>query len=69
MAVPGSSITYARATYRTRYYRPIFGGKFILGLRGEIGALEPYGDTNVAPFYEHFILVELPQSEALELIL
>ena len=54
LAVPGSSITYARATYRTRYYKPIFGGKFILGLRGEIGALEPYGDTQVAPFYEHF---------------
>ena len=53
-AVPGSSITYARATYRNRYYRPIFGGKFILGLRGEIGVLEAYGDTQVAPFYEHF---------------
>ena len=50
LAVPGSSITYARATYRTRYYRPIFGGKFILGLSGEIGALEPYGDRHVAPF-------------------
>ncbi len=54
LAVPGSSITYARATYRTRFYRPIFSGRFILGLRGEIGALEPYGDTKVAPFYEHF---------------
>ena len=54
LAVPGSSITYARATYRHRYYRPIFGGKFILGLRGEIGALEAYGDTKVPPFYEHF---------------
>ena len=54
VAVPGSSITYGRATYRHRYYRPIFSGKFILGLRGEIGALEAYGDTNVPPFYEHF---------------
>ena len=54
IAVPGSSITYGRATYRHRYYRPIFGGKFILSLRGEIGALEAYGDTNVPPFYEHF---------------
>ena len=54
LSVPGSSITYARATYRTRYYRPIFSGKFVLGLRGEIGVLEPYGDTQVAPFYEHF---------------
>tara|TARA_Y100000590_G_scaffold22227_1_gene25691 strand:+ start:14799 stop:17222 length:2424 start_codon:yes stop_codon:yes gene_type:complete len=54
LAVPGSSITYARATYRTRFYKPIFSGRFILGLRGEFGALEPYGDTKVAPFYEHF---------------
>ena len=54
LAVPGSSITYARAVYRNRYYKPIFGGKFILGLRGEIGALEAYGDTKVPPFYEHF---------------
>ena len=54
LAVPGSSITYGRATYRQRYYRPIFNGKFILGLRGEIGVLEAYGDTNVPPFYEHF---------------
>ena len=54
LTLPGSSITYARATYRHRYYRPIFGGKFILGLRGEIGVLEPFGDTKVAPFYEHF---------------
>ena len=54
IAVPGSSITYGRATYRHRYYRPIFGGKFILGLRGEIGVLEAYGDTKVPPFYEHF---------------
>ena len=54
LAVPGSSITYGRATYRQRYYRPIFSGKFILGLRGEIGVLEAYGDTNVPPFYEHF---------------
>ena len=54
LAIPGSSITYGRATYRHRYYRPIFGGRFILGLRGEIGVLEAYGDTNVPPFYEHF---------------
>ena len=54
LAIPGSSITYGRATYRHRYYRPIFGGRFILGLRGEIGALEAYGDTKVPPFFEHF---------------
>ena len=54
IAVPGSSITYGRATYRHRYYRPIFNGRFILGLRGELGALEAYGDTKVPPFYEHF---------------
>ena len=54
VTVPGSSLTYARATYRHRYYKPIFGGNLILGLRGELGALEAYGDTKIPPFFEHF---------------
>ena len=54
VAVPGSSLTYTKATYRHKYFKPIFGGRFVLGFRGEIGALEAYGDTNVAPFFEHF---------------
>ena len=54
VAVPGSSLTYAKATYRHKYFKPILGGRFVLGLRGEIGALEAYGDTKVAPFFEHF---------------
>ncbi|GIS33396.1 MAG: hypothetical protein Ct9H90mP4_13100 [Gammaproteobacteria bacterium] len=54
LSLPGSSITYARAMYRHKYFRPIANGKFVIGLRGEIGALEAYGDTNVPPFYEHF---------------
>jgi len=54
LAIPGSSITYAKATYRHKYFKPIFGGNIILGLRGEIGALAPYGDTEIAPFFEHF---------------
>jgi len=54
VTVPGSSLTYARATYRHRYYKPIFGGNLILGLRGELGALEAYGDTEIPPFFEHF---------------
>jgi outer membrane protein insertion porin family len=54
VTVPGSSLTYARATYRHRYYKPIFGGNFVIGLRGEIGVLEAYGDTEIPPFFEHF---------------
>ncbi|MFL2698080.1 MAG: outer membrane protein assembly factor BamA [Gammaproteobacteria bacterium] len=54
LSLPGSSITYGRAMYRHKYFKPIANGKFIIGLRGEVGALETYGDTNVAPFYEHF---------------
>ena len=54
VAVPGSSLTYTKATYRHKYFKPIFGGRFVLGFRGEIGALEAYGDTEVAPFFEHF---------------
>jgi len=54
VTVPGSSLTYARATYRHRYYKPIFGGNFVIGLRGEIGILEAYGDTEIPPFFENF---------------
>ena len=54
LAIPGSSITYAKATYRHKYFKPIFGGNLVLGLRGELGALAPYGDTEIAPFFEHF---------------
>tara|TARA_B100000579_G_scaffold436568_1_gene462911 strand:+ start:42 stop:2405 length:2364 start_codon:yes stop_codon:yes gene_type:complete len=54
VAVPGSSLTYTKATYRHKYFKPIMGGRFVLGFRGEIGALEAYGDTKVAPFFEHF---------------
>ena len=54
VAVPGSSLTYTKATYRHKYFKPIMGGRFVLGFRGEIGALEAYGDTEVAPFFEHF---------------
>ena len=54
LAIPGSSLTYAKATYKHKYFKPIFGGNIIFGLRGEIGVLEPYGDTDIAPFFEHF---------------
>ena len=54
IAVPGSSLTYTKATYRHKYFKPIFGGRFVLGFRGEVGVLEAYGDTEVAPFFEHF---------------
>jgi len=54
VAVPGSSLTYTKATYRHKYFIPIFDGRFILGFRGELGLLEPYGDTEVAPFFEHY---------------
>jgi len=54
VTVPGSSLTYLRATYRHKYFKPLFGGNLIIGLRGELGAIEAYGDTKVPPFFEHF---------------
>ena len=54
VAVPGSSLTYTKATYRHKYFKPIFDGRFVLGFRGELGLLEAYGDTEVAPFFEHY---------------
>ena len=53
-AVPGSSLTYSKISYRHKYFKPILDGRFVLGFRGEIGALEAYGDTEVAPFFEHY---------------
>lgn len=54
VAIPGSTLTYTKATYRHKYFKPIFGGRFVLGFRGELGLLEAYGDTKVAPFFEHY---------------
>ena len=54
VAIPGSSLTYTKASYRHKYFKPIYGGRFVLGFRGEVGLLEPYGDTEVAPFFEHY---------------
>jgi len=54
VTVPGSSLTYARATYRHKYFKPLFSGNLIIGLRGELGLLEAYGDTEIPPFFEHF---------------
>ena len=54
VAIPGSSLTYTKATYRHKYFKPILGGRFVLGFRGELGLLEAYGDTKVAPFFEHY---------------
>ena len=54
VAIPGSSLTYTKATYRHKYFKPIFDGRFVLGLRGELGILEAYGDTKIAPFFEHY---------------
>ena len=54
VAVPGSSLTYSKLTYRHKYFRPIFDGRFVLGFRGELGVLEAYADTEVAPFFEHY---------------
>ena len=54
VAIPGSSLTYTKATYRHKYFKPIFGGRFVLGFRGELGLLEAYGDTKIAPFFEHY---------------
>jgi len=54
VTVPGSSLTYLKATYRQKYFKPLFNGNLIIGLRGELGVLEAYGDTEIPPFFEHF---------------
>ena len=31
LAIPGSSLTYAKATYKHKYFKPIFGGNLVFG--------------------------------------
>lgn len=54
ISVPGSDLSYYRAQYRTKWYRPFFDDSgWILGLKGRLGYAQSYGD-NTYPFFKHF---------------
>jgi len=51
--VPGSDLSYYRASVRQRYYRPL-SSNFVFGFNGELGYLDAYGDTKETPFFQNF---------------
>ena len=51
--IPGSDLSYYRASVRQRYYRPL-SANFVFGFQGELGYLDAYGDTEETPFFQNF---------------
>lgn len=55
VAVPGSDLTFYKATHKTDFYFPITdNNRWVVRTRTEIGYGDGYGDRTVMPFYEHF---------------
>ena len=53
IAIPGSDVTFFKATYDGQVYVPITRS-WTLKLRAELGYGDGYGSTDLLPFYEHF---------------
>lgn len=54
VSVPGSDLSYYKALYQTKWYKPFTDGSdWILGLKGRFGYAQSYGE-NTYPFFKHF---------------
>ncbi|MGO1503214.1 MAG: outer membrane protein assembly factor BamA, partial [Marinobacter sp.] len=55
VAVPGSDLTFYKASHKTDFYFPITDtNRWIVRTRTEIGYGDGYGDRSIMPFYEHY---------------
>ncbi|MGB1478763.1 MAG: outer membrane protein assembly factor BamA, partial [Marinobacter salsuginis] len=55
VAVPGSDLTFYKATHKTDFYYPVTdNNRWVFRARSEIGYGDGYGDRSQMPFYEHF---------------
>src|SRR5690554_5963354 len=55
VAVPGSDLTFYKASHRTDFYFPVTDAQdWIVRARTEIGYGDGYGDRTQMPFFEHF---------------
>ncbi|MBU2874570.1 outer membrane protein assembly factor BamA [Marinobacter salexigens] len=55
VAVPGSDLTFYKATHKTDFYFPITdNNRWVVRTRTEVGYGNGYGDRSFMPFYEHF---------------
>lgn len=53
VAVPGGDLEYYKVSYRHQSYIPL-GGNFSLGVGGQLGYGDGYGNTNVLPPYQNY---------------
>lgn len=53
LTVPGSDLTYYKATYRHEWYYPLTS-RYTLKLQGEVGYGDGFSDTSELPFFENF---------------
>ncbi|MGC8121251.1 outer membrane protein assembly factor BamA [Marinobacter sp. VGCF2001] len=55
VAVPGSDLTFYKATHKTDFYFPLTdSSRWVFRARSEIGYGDGYGDRSQMPFFEHF---------------
>ena len=55
VAVPGSDLTFYKASYKTNYYFPLTdNNRWVVRARGGIGYGDGYGGQSQMPFYEHY---------------
>lgn len=55
VAVPGSDLTFYKATHKTDFYFPLTdSANWVFRARSEIGYGDGYGDRSQMPFFEHF---------------
>ncbi|MGD8999391.1 MAG: BamA/TamA family outer membrane protein, partial [Granulosicoccaceae bacterium] len=54
LAIPGSDLTYYKLDYRHERYHPLTRD-LTLGLKGQFGYGDGYGDTAELPFFENFL--------------
>ncbi|WP_417517411.1 outer membrane protein assembly factor BamA [Marinobacter sp.] len=55
VAVPGSDLTFYKASHKTDFYFPLSDtGRWVFRTRTDIGYGDGYGDRSIMPFYEHF---------------
>jgi len=55
VAVPGSDLTFYKATHRTDFYFPLVDTqRWVVRARTEVGYGDGYGDRTQMPFFEHF---------------
>jgi len=54
LTIPGSDLSYYKADFKQKFYRPLGFANLVFGFNGELGYIGTYGDTEKTPFFENF---------------